>query len=225
MRAFVSPEAERDRLKTITLRKTESKLASVNVVFRVASSTLIGAVAVSVLQEHQSLLIALGVASLLLCLQRRGRAMGAVATLERAFLLLAVGVSSYQAELWGTTKGYWAYAHVQDGATVPLWVPLAWMHASVLLHNMSAQLNWNGRMQGSGPRVWFLFAMAFPFLGESICVASGVWVYNWPFKVIGVPVFVPVLWAGSHVVLFALHERASCVLRGCLSRKTILVGD
>lgn len=142
---------------------------------------------------------------------RRGAA--AVWVASETFLLITTGVIGYLTESWGTTHGHWTYAHLPVGSTVPIWVPVAWALAAVLLDRIDDRVR---GLQGSFAvrlGVVSIAGIVFPWLGESICISSGVWTYHWPFQVAGVPVLALLLISYAHWT-FALIRSGSTAMLG-----------
>lgn len=132
---------------------------------------------------------------------------------NEVFLLTTTGTIGYLTEAWGTTHGHWSYAHLPPGTTVPLWVPLAWALAAVLVDRIGERVREQPLSAGMRFAAVSGAGIFFPWLGESICIASGVWTYHWPVQIAGVPVLALLLIAYAHGT-FALIRRGSTVVVG-----------
>ncbi len=184
----------------------------------VAFATVVGAGLVSALQERPRLVAALliGVAAAHL-LRRALHGLAPAALAGEAFLISTTGVIGYLTESWGTTHGHWTYAHLPPGQTVPVWVPLAWALAALLLQRVDDGLR--DAEVSTARRLCLVYAYGalFPLLGESICIANGVWSYHWPWKILGVPALALLLIAYAHLT-FALISRGLLDTRKPASR-------
>ncbi len=172
----------------------------VRAVAEVTLATLLGAGIVSALQAHprtaSAVLLGLAGAHLV----RRAVQSWSAAHLSReTFMMLTTGVIGYLTESWGTTHEHWTYAHLPPGHTVPLWVPVAWVLASQLLDRLDRSLLRPGLGAAGRLGLAYLCGVFFPWLGESICIANGVWSYHWPWKILGVPLLALVLISYAHV--------------------------
>jgi len=173
----------------------------------VALATALGAGLVSLLQEHpRGLALALASVALAYPFRRGLRSASPAATASTLFLMTTTGVIGYLTEAWGTTHGHWTYAHLPPGQTVPEWVPLAWALAGVLLQRLDRKLLDAGWPVPRRLGTAYAFGFAFPLLGESICIANGVWAYHWPLKILGVPLLALLLIAYAHVAFHLMHH-------------------
>lgn len=169
-----------------------------------AIATVVGAALVSALQQRPQLVAALLVGLAFAHLLRRavrGRAPGEVAA--EAFLISTTSVIGYLTESWGTTHGHWTYAHLPPGQTVPVWVPVAWGLAALLLQRVDDALRKAETSTARRLALACAYGAVFPLLGESICIANDVWSYHWPWKILGVPLLALALIAYAHLT-FAL---------------------
>jgi len=105
-----------------------------NKILKALLLTIAGALLVSFLKEQQ-LTIAVLLLSVLFVhlgvLWSRHRDPRPV--FEELFNLITFGVIGFLTESWGTQNGHWTYHHLPPGQSVPLWVPIAWSIASVML--------------------------------------------------------------------------------------------
>ncbi|MFO0688022.1 MAG: hypothetical protein U0900_04900 [Myxococcota bacterium] len=182
-------------------------------VMEVALATALGAALISMLAGDPSL-VALLLAGLVVAhlAHRVWHGERVLWVFDEVFLLTTTGVIGYLTEAWGTTHGHWTYAHLPPGSTVPVWVPIAWMLASVLLDRIDdcvgeLQLPIAARVgvaAGAG--------IVFPWLGESICIASGVWQYHWPLQLAGVPVLALLLISYAHWTFALIRQGTNALL-------------
>jgi hypothetical protein len=180
----------------------------------VAFATVVGAALVSALQRQPRVAGAalLGFAGAYLLL-RRLRGSSAADLAAEAFLMLTTGVIGYLTESWGTTHGHWTYAHLPPGHTVPVWVPVAWSLGALLLNRLDDRLHAAG---ASTPRRLLLggaSGVVYPLLGESICIALGVWTYHWPWQILGVPLLALLLIAYAHLTFALMRSGLLFALR------------
>jgi hypothetical protein len=123
--------------------------------------------------------------------------------------VIITGVIGLSAEFWGVSNGYWAYHDIEGD--FPLWLPMAWMLSFRALYhfekrlflavpNLTMQTKWG---------VTFLVAFTIPALGEMITIALGVWTYNWPYQILGIPVIVFFLLTILHLFVFQLLRQLS----------------
>jgi hypothetical protein len=175
--------------------------------FPTALATVLGAGLVSLLQEQPRLLaVALAALALAYLLRRGVRRSRLAASAAEAFMLATTGVIGYLTESWGTTHGHWTYNHLPPGQTVPEWVPIAWSLAAVLLHRLDLQLLDAHASAARRLQVAFACGVLLPLLGESICIALGVWTYHWPLKILGVPLLALLLIAWAHLTFTLMHQ-------------------
>ena len=182
--------------------------------------TAVGALLVGLMKEQQTYL-ALTLLSVLIVhlgiIWSRSRAYGKL--LEEVFYLVTFGVIGFLTESWGTLHGHWTYHHLPVGQTVPFWVPIAWAIAAVLLGKTEIALKESESKKPIRNRLLFrigtiyLMGMALPLMGESICIAQGVWEYHWPFKVLGVPVLALMLISYAHLVFSLIRFGGSHLWR------------
>jgi hypothetical protein len=172
-----------------------------------ALATVLGAGLVSLLQEQPRLLaVALAALALAYLLRRGLRRSRLRTTAAEAFMLATTGVIGYLTESWGTMHGHWTYNHLPPGQTVPEWVPIAWSLAAVLLRRLDLQLL-DARISAARRlQVAYACGVLLPLLGESICIASGVWTYHWPLKILGVPLLALLLIAYAHLTFTLMHQ-------------------
>ena len=140
--------------------------------------------------------------------------------IEETFLLLTFGTIGFLTESWGTLNGHWTYQYLPEGQTVPVWVPIAWAIASVLLCKSEDYLV-RRQMKSDREQSWvrrigsvYLLGMALPLTGESICIAQGVWEYHWPYKVLGVPLLALMLISYAHLVFSLIRSGGTHLWRG-----------
>jgi len=180
----------------------------------VAFATLVGAGLVSALQRRPALVAALLAGLACAHLTRRAlRGASAAELCGETFLMVTTGVIGYLTESWGTTHGHWTYAHLPSGHTVPIWVPIAWALAALLLDRIDQRV----RHLLAAPVGRFCVAYAagifFPWLGESICITSGVWSYHWPLQIAGVPLLALLLISYAHLTFSLIRSGASVMAR------------
>jgi len=122
------------------------------------------------------------------------------------FLMTTTGVIGDLTEAWGTPHGHWTYNHLPAGQSVPLWVPLAWALAGVLLQRLDRRVLDPGWPVPRRLATAYAFGFVFPLLGESICIANGVWAYHWPLEILGVPLLALLLIAYAQVAFHLMHQ-------------------
>jgi hypothetical protein len=179
----------------------------------VAAATTLGAFLVSWLQESPRLVAVLLVLLGTVYLLRKGLASAtAPATLAEVFAVVSAGIIGYLTESWGTANGHWTYNHLPPGQLVPAWVPVAWALAAALLHHVDVRLP----PRPTAVRVAGVLACGatFPLLGESICLANGVWLYHWPLKLLGVPLLALALIAYAHFTFWLMRRGLTELVRG-----------
>jgi len=183
--------------------------------------TVCGALLVGLLKKQQASLAFALLAVLLfhlLILWMRHRNWRIV--LEEGFNLVTFGVIGFLTESWGTQNAHWTYHHLPAGQYVPLWVPLAWAIASVMLAKtedcLKALESKKKRPLGSVQRIGciYLLGMALPLAGESICIGMGVWEYHWPLKILGVPLLALLLISYAHLVFSLIRTGGGLFWRG-----------
>ncbi|WP_232835041.1 hypothetical protein [Pleomorphovibrio marinus] len=91
-------------------------------------------------------------------------------------------------ELWGIYFGHWEY-HDLGQREFPAWLPFAWALAFTFIYRLEKNLFSAMRLTNDKHK-WLLallVVMIFPTLGEIITINMGVWTYNWPLQLFGVP--------------------------------------
>ena len=176
-------------------------------ILKAISLTIAGAFLVSWLKSSQALLaLLLGVVLIIHLLRVAYRMRRWQAVVRESFHLVTFGTIGFLTESWGTHNEHWTYYHLPEGQNVPIWVPLAWAIAALLLGKSEEALQaWQAQkkppIHGTQQLASFYFlGMLLPLIGESICIAFGVWEYHWPFKILGVPLLALVLIAYAHYV-------------------------
>ena len=164
-----------------------------------------GAGIVSTVYEHP-LILALLLGGCIVAYLLRGGVPHLRDALLEVSLLITIAIIGYLTESWGTTNAYWTYAHVSPGHHVPVWVPVAWAAAGALLHRLDEASRDAGRSLGAQLTLAYVYGAVLPLLGESICIAMGVWSYVWPWKILGVPVLALLLIAYAHLVFLLMRE-------------------
>lgn len=178
--------------------------------------TIGGALLVSILKEQQVYLAAALLSVLLLHLGVLwARHRDFTSLLEEAFNLITFGVIGFLTESWGTLSGHWTYNHLPEGQSVPLWVPVAWSIASVMLAKTEDYIHESPSPKKTSHPVPVKFAYIYllgillPLTGESICIAMGVWQYHWPLKILGVPLLALLLISYAHLVFSLIRSGGS----------------
>jgi hypothetical protein len=185
----------------------------------VGFATVVGAAAVSALQARPTLVAGLLATLAGAHLARQAlRGAPAAAVPREAFLMLTTGVIGYLTEVWGTTHGHWTYAHLPPGHTVPAWVPIAWVLAGVLLHRVDDRVAASVAAPMHRVGIACAAGIFFPWLGEAICIASGVWRYHWPLQIAGVPVLALLLIAWAHLAFALIRGGLTGVSGGTRAR-------
>lgn len=119
----------------------------------------------------------------------------------KMLLALTTGTIGYLTESWGTTNGHWTYHFLPAGQTVPMWVPLAWAIAAELIFKLETEFAHFKTLNSHPVVIMSICGVVFPLIGESVCIANGVWDYHWPYKIFGVPLLSLVLISWCHVTL------------------------
>lgn len=191
-----------------------------NKILKALLLTIAGALLVSFLKEQQ-LTIAVLLLSVLFVhlgvLWSRHRDPRPV--FEELFNLITFGVIGFLTESWGTQNGHWTYHHLPPGQSVPLWVPIAWSIASVMLakaedylHTLEAKRKTPHSLPVRLGYI-YLLGILLPLAGESICIAMGVWEYHWPLKILGVPLLALLLISYAHLVFCLIRSGGSLFWR------------
>lgn len=184
-----------------------------NTILKAFLLTIAGALVVGFLKDRPVLLASILLLVLLVHLAIIGvRTRRCPLVIEEVFFLMTFGTIGFLTESWGTLNGHWTYHYLLEGHTVPVWVPIAWAIASVMLckaehHLMGSSSKAGGR--GSIRRrisLVYLLGIALPLIGESICIAMGVWEYHWPYKVLGVPLLALMLLSYAHLVFILIRS-------------------
>ena len=167
--------------------------------------TIAGALLVSAMKAHQVFLAIILLLVIVVHLIRIYlRSKSKKETGQELFILTTCGVIGYLTESWGTAHGHWTYYHLPEGQSVPLWVPVAWSIAALLLGKTEAvihdaQAKWAFLNSPLKLNACIYFSGIFlPLIGEAICIANGVWEYHWPLKILGVPLLALLLIAYAH---------------------------
>lgn len=121
----------------------------------------------------------------------------ALRLLSRLVIVAVVGLSW---EYWGTSNGHWLYHELQDGTTMPVWLPAAWMNAYLCISWSMRRLARHLNLEPTRRYALVLAAACYvyPSLGEGISIQLGVWTYYWPYKVFNVPVLAGCLLCLTH---------------------------
>jgi hypothetical protein len=92
-------------------------------------------------------------------------------------------------EVWGIHFGHWEYHDLPGFRQFPFWLPFAWGLAFTYIYGIERDLVLRLRIQTVLGKVILalLVAMVFPTIGEMITIYLGVWTYNWPYQILGVP--------------------------------------
>lgn len=192
----------RDYLKSKQLNKNASSQSLTKIAALAVAATTIGAFIVSTLKGDQVLLsavlliIILGSAFYSAIQKRSNRVF-----ILKILLALTTGTIGYLTEFWGTSNGHWTYHFLPNGQVVPMWVPLAWAIAADLLFRFEAKISNFEAFKSQPVLVMSFCGIIFPLIGESICIANGVWDYHWPYRILGVPLLALILIAWCHVTL------------------------
>ena len=176
----------------------------------IALLTAAGAGVVSLLRNSQIVVAGVLVIVILIHLARlwiKYRNVGRIAA--ELFIVFTTGVIGYLTESWGTSHGHWTYYHLPPGQGVPYWVPLAWSLAGILLHKLEQSLEDTSYKDAVKVGLICTWGVLFPLLGESICIAAGVWEYHWPYKIAGVPALALVLISYAHLTFTLIRQGLS----------------
>ncbi len=186
--------------------------------------TVTGALLVGTLKQEQAILAAALLSILLAHLARIWLRKSLGRALEELYYLVTFGTIGFLTESWGTQNGHWTYHHLPSGQYVPLWVPIAWSIAAVLLDKTDDHLRefLAGMKSPFHPPLrigmMYLMGILLPLAGESICIALGVWEYHWPFKVLGVPILALLLISYTHLVFSMIRSGGRRLFAGMENR-------
>jgi len=99
------------------------------------------------------------------------------------------GVLGVCCELWGIHFGYWEYHDLSFDRSFPYWLPFAWALAFTYIYQLEKDLFSSFNISKTSTKILLsiIVAMTFPTYGEIITINLGVWTYNWPLQVFGVP--------------------------------------
>lgn len=92
-------------------------------------------------------------------------------------------------ELWGIYFGHWEYHDLPGTRELPYWLPFAWGLAFTYIYKIEKDLIDQLHIYSTNGKIMLaLFAaMIFPTIGEMITIYLGVWTYQWPYQIFGVP--------------------------------------
>ena len=168
--------------------------------------TALGAIIVCLLSKQQEALAVLLVGLICLDIGRKWlRRRSASAVVTQTFVIITTATIGYLTESWGTSTGHWTYHGLPAGMRVPYWVPLAWAIAGELLFWLEERVLPHLSQKMRVVAILFL-GMALPLLGESICIAHGVWTYHWPVQFFGVPLLALALISYAHATFLLIRR-------------------
>lgn len=118
--------------------------------------------------------------------------------------MILSGVGGVLAEHWGVSNGYWEYHEVSR--ELPLWLPFAWMLAFYFLYRIEVGLIQYLQHQTIKNKliIAFWLSLIVPAVGEMITINLGVWTYDWPYQILGVPVLAFVCLVAFHMVIYLI---------------------
>ncbi|WP_035805375.1 hypothetical protein [Lunatimonas lonarensis] len=116
-------------------------------------------------------------------------------------------------ELWGIHFGHWEYHDLSGSRQFPFWLPFAWGLAFTYIYGIERDLVLCLRIHTLFGKVILalLVAMVFPTIGEMITIYLGVWTYNWPYQILGVPLL-------AILLLMVFHSGVN-LLMGIICKK------
>jgi hypothetical protein len=118
--------------------------------------------------------------------------------------MLLSGSGGILAEHWGVSNGYWTYHEVPR--ELPLWLPFAWMLAFYFLYRIEAgliQYLLNKTVKNK-LIIAFWLSLIVPAVGEMITINLGVWTYEWPYQILGVPLLAFGCLVAFHMVIYLI---------------------
>ncbi|MFI2743999.1 hypothetical protein ACG2LH_14790 [Zhouia sp. PK063] len=128
------------------------------------------------------------------------------------FGLIITGVLGFIAEFWGVSNGFWEY-HDINGREFPYWLPFAWALAFSFIYSFEKYMIQKLNITTFKDKIILaLIASAIlPTIGEMVTIYLGVWTYNWPFKIAGVPIYAILLLmifhTGVNILLFLINQK------------------
>ncbi|WP_245189399.1 hypothetical protein [Lunatimonas salinarum] len=92
-------------------------------------------------------------------------------------------------ELWGIHFEHWQYHDLPATREFPYWLPFAWGLAFTYIYKIEKELIGSLQLNSLNGKILLalVVAMVFPTIGEMITIYLGVWTYQWPYQIIGVP--------------------------------------
>ncbi|MFC4873229.1 hypothetical protein [Negadavirga shengliensis] len=121
---------------------------------------------------------------------------------RKIYLIGAVttGILGVICELWGIHNGYWEYHQLAGGREFPFWLPFAWALAFTYLYKLEKGIITTTGVDNMTSKMILapIIAMIFPTLGEMITINLGVWTYQWPLQIMGVPLLAIILLTVFH---------------------------
>jgi len=107
------------------------------------------------------------------------------------FGMLSTSLIGVIVEKWGIYNHFWTYQNLSAGRDFPYWLPFAWALAFYLMYKLERVLitYFNPKSLNQKFVIFILVSMIFPVVGEMITINLGVWVYAWPYQILGVPFY------------------------------------
>ena len=123
-----------------------------------------------------------------------------------AFGTVLTGLIGTAGEYWGISNGYWEYHDLPDQRSFARWLPFAWMGAFLFLYRLELFFVSEMKFFHSHQKLILaaVLSIIFPTWGEIVAIQSGVWTYNWPYQLLGVPLLAILLLALLHTSVFFL---------------------
>jgi hypothetical protein len=118
--------------------------------------------------------------------------------------MILSGVGGILAEHWGVSNGYWEYHEVSRD--LPLWLPFAWMLAFYFLYRIEAGLiqYLQHKTVQNKLMIAFWLSLIVSAVGEMITINLGVWTYEWPYQILGVPLLAFGCLVAFHMVIYLI---------------------
>lgn len=105
--------------------------------------------------------------------------------------MVITGCCGVIAEKWGISNSYWEYHNLEGERDFPYWLPFAWALSFAFIYRVERTIIEIHNIKSFKSKLILasLIAITFPVIGEIITINLGVWTYNWPAQVFGVPVY------------------------------------
>jgi high-affinity Fe2+/Pb2+ permease len=117
-------------------------------------------------------------------------------------MLLSAGCGIF-VENMGIKNHYWEYHNLSNNRTFPYWLPFAWALAFIFVYRVESCIIQIKKIKSLNSKllVALYVSFFFPAFGEMISIYMGVWTYNWPMQVLGVPLYALILLPVFHMII------------------------